>query len=252
MKKVLTIGRDIEIIHQLLTQEGLELVENDPDVIITHGGDGYLLEAEQRFPGVPKLPIRRNSICKMCIDHDTTHAIKALARGDISKSQVLKIEATWKGQKATALNEFSLHHVHPQQAIRFSVQINDEDHIKKEIGDGLIIATPFGSHAYYRSVTNSTFRTGIGVAFNNTTESIDHMVVREDDVIRVTVDRGPVYFLTDNNDDQPVLDVGDTVEIRAAGQTATLLGLDHFRCPDCGEKEATVAESTESAEESEE
>lgn len=242
MIKVLTLGRDLEIIRKLLEQEAIKVVEKAPDVIITHGGDGYLLNAERLYPNVPKLPIRHKSICKTCIDHDTTHAIRALARGTISKSTVYKLETTINQKTFYALNEFSLHHVKPNQAIRFSVQINDEEPIGEVIGDGVIIATPFGSHAYYRSITNSTFRLGIGIAFNNTTEPIDHFVVRESDQITITVLRGPAYFLADNDSSLPPMETGSIFVINQSKATATLLGLDHFRCPDCGALESTVAE----------
>lgn len=244
---VLTIGRDLPVINQLLTQEGLTIVEKDPEVVVTHGGDGYLLKAERLYPGVPKLPIRHNSICKSCVDHDTTHAIKALARGTISESRVYKLETTFQDKTYYALNEFSLHHVKPHQAIRFTVQVNDEEYQEQAIGDGVIVATPFGSHAYYRSITNSVFRLGIGIAFNNTTEPIDHMVVRESDSIKVTVTRGPAYFLADNDPDLPIVEEGQQLVIRQSDQFATLLGLDHFRCPDCGELGSTVAELEVSA-----
>lgn len=234
MKKVLILGRETTLIKKLAEQEGLIEVEQDPDVIITYGGDGLLLSAEQKYPGIPKLPLRHNSICKTCVDHDMTHAIKALARQSISSSIIKKLEATVNGQHYVALNEFSLHHVQPNQAIRFSVQVNDEEYINRAIGDGVIVATPFGSHAYYRSITNGTFRLGIGIAYNNTTEPIDHAVIQEDDTVHITVDRGPAYFLADNQSDLPILQDSARIAIRQSKETATLLGLTHFRCPDCG------------------
>lgn len=233
MRRVLTLGKELAVINQLLTQEGLVLVDTKPEVIITHGGDGYLLKAERQYPGVPKLPIRYNSICHNCVDHDTTHAIKALAGGTISQTTVHKLETVWQGQKLLALNEFSLHHVKPNQAIRFSVQINDEPHIEQAIGDGLIIATPFGSHAYYRSITKSVFRLGIGIAYNNTTEPIDHLVIEETASVNLSLNRGPAYLLVDNDPAQRQLEAEQSLIIRQSAQTATLLGIERFRCPDC-------------------
>lgn len=233
MKRVLTIGKELPIINALVQQSGLTLVDDQPEVIITHGGDGYLLEAERRYPGIPKLPIRYNSICKTCVDHDTTHAIKALAAGTISHNLVRKLETTSQGNQQLALNEISLHHQQPIQAIRFRVQINDEPHIEEVIGDGLIVATPFGSQAYYRSITKSTFRLGIGLAYNNTTEAIDHMVVRDTDQIKVTISRGPAYLLADNDPHFQSLEAGQSIIIKQSADIATILGLDHFRCPDC-------------------
>lgn len=233
IRQVLTIGKELSIINALVRQSGLALVDKNPEVIITHGGDGYLLEAERRYSGIPKLPIRYNSICKICVDHDTTHAVKALATGTISYSRVKKLETVVRGEKLLALNEISLHHQQPAQAIRFSVQINDEPHIEMAIGDGIIVSTPFGSHAYYRSITKSTFRIGIGLAYNNTTEAIDHMVVRDTDQIKITMSRGPAYLLNDNDPQLRHLETGETIVIHQSAEAATILGLDRFRCPDC-------------------
>ena len=243
--KVLTIGRDLEIINTLLAQEGLTVTIEEPEVIITHGGDGYLLEAERIYPGIPKLPIRRNSICKTCINHDTTHAIKALARGTISRTAITKLEAATQERTLLALNEFSLYHAKPTQAVRFSVQINDEAHVEQAIGDGVVVATPFGSHAYYRSITNSTFRVGIGIAFNNTTEPVDHTVIRASDTIKLTIIRGPAYLLYDNDPLLLTLKDGEVITIKESQHKAVLLGIDHFRCPDCGKMKSLPADHTD-------
>ncbi len=238
--RVVTIGRQTEVINQLLAQEGMTVVESEPEVVVTYGGDGTLLLAERLYPGVPKLPIRHDSICKNCIDHDTTHAIKALARDTISRSSVTKLMAEPAAERFLALNEFSLHHLKPNQAIRFSVQINDEPHIEQAIGDCLVVATVFGSHAYYRSITASTFRLGIGIAFNNTTEAINHLVVRETDRIRLKIVRGPAALYADNDDQFITLAPGREIVIGQSVEKAVILGLDYFRCPDCDQQEVPL------------
>lgn len=246
--KVLTIGRDLPVLHRLLEQSNIRIVDTDPEVVITHGGDGYLLDAERQYPGIPKLAIRHNSVCKMCVNHETSHLIKLLAQNKLSKIEVAKLETEIAGQKLTALNEFSLYHQRPNQAIRFAVQVNDDHHVKEAIGDGVIVATSFGSHAYYRSITNSTFRLGIGIAFNNTTEAIDHTVVRDSDTVTVSVTRGPAYFLSDNDQNYLSVDAGAEINIRQSDEKAILLGLDHFHCPDCGEIDASIGVLTEAGE----
>ncbi len=234
IKKVLTLGRDLEIIHQLLNQEGLEVVEANPDAIVTHGGDGILLEAERSFPGIPKLPLRYNSICKACVDHDSSEAIKAMARGTIELVDLPKLEGRVGDRQFVGLNEISVHHGLPSQAIRFEVRINGELYGEEAIGDGLIVATPFGSHAYYRSITNSTIRVGLGLAFNNTTEPIDHIVIDPHDTVSVRITRGPALILADNDPHHFEAEAGATLEIKLAKRPAQLLGYRQFRCPDCG------------------
>lgn len=238
--KVLAVGRDLALIESLIKQEGMEIVTEHPDVIVTHGGDGYLLDAERIYPGVPKLAIRHNSICKNCVDHETSHLIKMLAKDQLEASSVTKLETTINGKRYVVLNEFSLHHIKPHQAIRFSVRINNEKREEQAIGDGVIIATPFGSHAYYRSITNSTFRLGIGIAYNNTTEPVDHMVIRDTDVVTIRIARGPAYLLADNDPNYITVEAEQIITIRRSEQEAVLLGLEHIHCPDCGEIESSI------------
>jgi NAD+ kinase len=241
MKRILTFGRELSTINTLITDSGLSLVDTDPEVIVTHGGDGTLLEAERLYPGIPKLPIRHSSVCKNCVDHVASHLISLLAQDKLSSSQLAKLEADIDGKQLHALNEFSLYHKVPNQAIRFILQINDEQPVTHIIGDGVIVATPFGSHAYYRSITNSTFRMGIGIAYNNTTEPIDHTVVRETDTVTIELTRGTAYVLCDNDPELLTIEAGARFTIRHAAQPAIMLGLDHVRCPDCGEIESHIA-----------
>lgn len=240
--RIQLFGRQLDQLIQLLQQYDVTLVEHDPEVIITHGGDGTLLEAERLYPGVPKLPLRHDSICKNCIDHETSHLVKLLVNNKLSQSRLLKIETEVNGHVLVAMNEIALAHQILNQAIRFSVQINNERMINKAIGDGVIIATPFGSHGYYRSITKSTFRSGIGIAYNNTTEPIDHAVIHDTDTVTVTIDRGPAYLLVDNDPHHIELTQGQSFTVRKSSESAILLGLGHIECPDCGEIESTLAQ----------
>ena len=57
--RVLVTGRYVDDVKTPLSElAGVELVEDSPDLVLTHGGDGALLGAERDFPGVPKLPLR--------------------------------------------------------------------------------------------------------------------------------------------------------------------------------------------------
>jgi NAD kinase len=238
MKKALVLGKDIAVIEQLLKQEGFEIVLSEPDVVVTHGGDGYLLEAERAYPGIPKLPIRYNSICKTCIDHDTTHAIKALGRGTISQSIVRKLSGRAPTGSLIAINEISLHHVNPYEAIRFQAAVNGQIIADEAIGDGLVVATAFGSRAYFHSITRSLFDEGIGIAFNNTTEQYEPRLLDDDTEVGLIVRRGPAYLVADNNPHMIELQAGDSIRIQQSTETATILGIEQFHCPDCDRAEA--------------
>ena len=108
----------------------------------------------------------------------------------------------------SALNDVHLHHADPVRAAKFAVRVLDRpddepgargrtrteteretwpgdgdtgEHspertiyeAEKVIGDGLLVATPFGSSGYYRSITGGLFESGIGVAFNNVHKPAD-------------------------------------------------------------------------------
>ncbi|OGN33119.1 MAG: hypothetical protein A3I39_02235 [Candidatus Yanofskybacteria bacterium RIFCSPLOWO2_02_FULL_47_9b] len=82
------------------------------------------------------------------------------------------------------------------------------------IGDGIVVATPFGSTAYYRSITDSFFEIGIGLAFNNSIEQSDHVVLDDQAIIKLEVTRGPALVYADNQKEYLELKEGQEVTIR--------------------------------------
>ncbi|MBZ0267088.1 hypothetical protein K8I85_02945, partial [bacterium] len=79
MKCVLVMGSDLE---GLLDEvHGLLIVESEPDIVLTYGGDGLLLGSEHRFPGVPKLPLRHSRHGKKCQPHEIREAVDRLLKG---------------------------------------------------------------------------------------------------------------------------------------------------------------------------
>ena len=90
-----------------------------------------------------------------------------------------------------------------------------------------------GSTAYYRSITHSIFRTGIGLAFNNSTELVNHLVLPEKSLITVEILRGPGELVADNIPESIPLNEGDSASIFLSAETTPVLGLDCFMCPEC-------------------
>ncbi|MBR9692455.1 hypothetical protein GOV07_00810 [Candidatus Woesearchaeota archaeon] len=187
--------------------------EKTPEAILTYGGDGTLLHAEREFPGVPKLPLRASPTCQKCNDHEIEEALEALQKGTFEKETLIKLETEVDGEKLIALNDIIIRNENVEHAMRFSVAVDGNSVFDKLIGDGLVVATPFGSTAYFHSITKDTFDKGIGLALNNVTKDIDPLIIDEDCTITVTIERGPAVVAADNKRFQKSLATGETITI---------------------------------------
>lgn len=231
--RVKVCGRNSSEILPLLEHHGLPIDEKDPEVVVSYGGDGTLLGAERDWPGVPKVALRHSRHCRTCSHHSNEEIIEHLAQGTLKRVQFRKLKAIANGHELLCLNDIMVRNAQPNIAMRFEVQIDDDNYAGREVvGDGLVVATPFGSTGYFSSISHCSFRVGVGVAFNNSTELINHLVISEDSVVRVLVTRGPAVLAVDNNPERVPLDPGSVVTIRHADLDATILVFDRVRFRD--------------------
>lgn len=201
---------------------GIEVVEEDPDVVIALGGDGTFLSAERTFPGIVKFALRDRRLCRACVDYPYTEAIRRLCDGAYTEETMQKVEAHARGQVLVGLNEVQIHSSDPRHSIRLSVCIEGEVCISM-IGDGIVVATTFGSTGYYKSITKHTFTSGFALAFNNPSEELPPKALSQDLSITVTIIRGPALVIADNDPSQIVVDAGDEVNIVPAKQRARII-----------------------------
>jgi NAD kinase len=111
----------------------------------------------------------------------------------------------------------------PIYAVRFNLIVNEKN-CDNMIGDGVVVATPFGSTGYYKATGGSAFKKGIGVSFNNLhNKQMKDFVVSDDSVVKLTITRGPAWLLADNNEDFVDLDAGDTVIIKKSQSVANFI-----------------------------
>ena len=225
MKRVLVLGPEVDEIHALVESRGLELVTENPEVVLTWGGDGLLLGSERDWPGVPKLPLRNSRHGKKCEPRQIEEALDRLLAGSLEKRVFSKVQAEAHGVVQIGLNDVIIHNSRPTSSVRYRVWIDDREFGREIVGDGVVVATPFGSTAYYRSITRGIFRSGLGLAFNNSTEQMDHIVLPEEAVIRIRITRGPAIVVADNHPDEIALDENDDVVIRKADDSAVILAL---------------------------
>lgn len=233
MTKVSLFGKNSDSIRHFIPQFGLELVEDKPHVIVSYGGDGTLLSAERKFPGIPKLPIRDSKVCKKCSNHTTETLLEALSQKRINFQEFPKLEAKSGSEDILAINDIVVRNSTPMHALRFRV-FKDNEQIKPDviIGDGIVTTTPFGSSGYYQSITRSTINRGFAAAFSNTTVKIDPIKFSKGDEIKLVVVRGPGSLSSDNNPRIISLREGDEVKIFASTHNARIF-MDPLRCENC-------------------
>jgi NAD+ kinase len=232
--RVAVVGRHLEELHGLLRRFSIEITNEKPDVVISHGGDGSLLGAERLFPGVPKCPIRDRRMNPKCEKHTEEQILQQLVEGSLSAMELIKLEAvTSDNRRVCGINDLILSKENIASAVRFRLWLDGELYSGQIVGDGLVAATPFGSTGYYQSITHGSFRVGVGLAFNNSMDLLDHVVVAEDTRIEVELLRGPAVLLADNDPTRIGLRDGDRIIVRRRPEKTRVYGIDIFRCPDC-------------------
>lgn len=233
--KVRLIGKNLHDIHDLLGEYGLIVVESgDFDMVVAHGGDGTMLCAEREFPGIPKLLMRDCRTAPQCEEHDYSQILEKFTSGGLKLTRLPKLIAEANGRKFLAINDIFVHNYNPMNALRYRVTINDDLYANEVVGDAVGLSSVHGSTAYYKSITHSIFRTGIGLAFSNSTEEVNHLVLPENSVVKITVVRGPGLIIADNDQNSLQVHEGEDIFLgQSASEYGLFYGLQEFMCPKC-------------------
>lgn len=217
--------RDPSGVKKVLASNGFDIVEDDPDFVVCFGGDGTVLYGERIFPEIPKLIIKTSKTCRM-YDYslkNLTALLSMIKTGNYQIHSEMKLETEVKGKKLVGLNEIQIHPRIPIYAIRFSLSTNGKEY-SDLIGDGVIIAPPFGSTGYYAATGGRPFENGIGISFNNLHRRKERSInVSENHGITLRISRGPAWLFADNNEDFVELNAGDTVTIKKSESTANFI-----------------------------
>ena len=232
-KRVKLMGKNLDDVRQKILDRGMEIVDNDFDLVIAHGGDGTLLWSERDYPGIPKLPMRDARTAPQCQTHQYDRVLDALLRDELEVTILPKLEAIYNYERTIALNDIFVHNLERASALRYQVLIDGELYANEIVGDSVGVATVHGSTAYYRSITHSIFRVGLGLAFSNSTEEINHLVISEDSEVVIRVFRGPALMIADNSPRTLEIPEHGEVKIRKASEQAVIYGLKGFMCPEC-------------------
>jgi len=242
--RVAVVGDEKKRVEDKLARFGMHTDTTNPQAIISFGGDGTALRAEAHFQGVPRLPIRNSPICNLCEIHDLDTALLCLSSGSFTIRPEHTIEVTLlrNGKtiaKMRALNDINIHYI-PPQAMRMRVSIgakkliashhrhDERTHYAHDIfiGDGVLIATPHGSTAYFHSITRKRFSTGIGLAFNNPIHPAPPHILGLHSRIIIEIIRGPGVLAADSNAHPITLRDHDKIIITSGKRDAHIIMLD--------------------------
>ena len=212
--KVILFGDNKDRVKSLVEESGFQIVENDPEFIVCYGGDGTLMRSEFAYPKIPKILLKDSAICKKCSNLTNQEVLEKVKKGEYTTEKLWKLEARVKDSILLGLNDVIVHNKNPRHGIRYTLTINNKPFGKEVIGDGIVVATPFGSTGYYRSITDSFTEVGMGLAFNNSIEQADHIVLKENSTIELTVTRGPAEVFADNDPRQIEILDGEKVLIK--------------------------------------
>ena len=232
-KRVKLMGKNLDDVRPKILARGMEIVDEDFEMVIAHGGDGTLLWSERDYPGIPKLPLRDARTAPQCKKHCYDAVLDALLANELEETVLPKLEGVYKDKRMIAINDIFVHNLERASALRYQVLIDNELYANEIVGDSVGVATVHGSTAYYRSITHSVFRVGMGLAFSNSTEEVNHLVISEKSEVAIRVFRGPALIIADNSPEMVEVPEHGEVVIRQAPEKAVIYGLKGFMCPEC-------------------
>ena len=234
--KIALYGNRSVLLDELLKKYDFEVVSPEADPvcpILCYGGDGAMLGAELAYPSRVKIPVRDCETAPHCPEHSLEGLIRRLHDGDCVCKELPKLSGVCGAFRCLGLNDIFIHSSNKRSALRFQLQIDGKLYAKEMVGDSVGVSTVHGSTAYYRSITHGSFQTGIGLAFSNCTELVNHLVLREDSVIKIRILRGPAELVYDNSPEILPVGEGEVVTISLAEEKAGMILLEEFMCPEC-------------------
>jgi len=211
--------------------------EQNKSIAIAYGGDGTLL-SKARAKNFKKAiaPIRNYGLCQKHANilNDFLGTGKADASFKITVQPLIRCQVGGLDWSEVAMSELTLKNLDLTSCLRFDLKVNGRLYMENVMADGLIAATPLGSHAYFKSVARLIFTEGIGIGFIAPTYGINNLVIRQQDKAEVIFRRDfDVQLTFDKLVKEVKVKAGQSVTIESACQNMSVVGYDAFMCPEC-------------------
>lgn len=188
-------------IKKLFLRNSFVVTAYKPDIVVSYGGHGTFLSAERNYPEVPKLVVRvdKKILNFEILEKELEEVVPKIKKGYYKIISFPKVETNFRKKNLVGVNEIQVRNKNLTQAIRFDVFVGRRK-FENIIGDGIIVATPIGAYGYYRSAGGKLFKNGIGLCFNNCSNSkIKSYIVKGGEKIILKLNRGEAQVAADNN-----------------------------------------------------
>lgn len=219
--------------------------ETGKKINFIYGGDGKLLEEitsdyHPFYNGI-FYPIRNYGNCEehtldKIFDKLTENNFKFLKEKINNAREIPVLEINSKPINTCAVSEIVIKSFNPTKCLRLNVSVNSKPVYKNAICDGIIASTDLiGSHGYFKSITRTTFKNGIGFAFINPTYGLTNCILDKNDIISIEIIRPTeITISTDLKFYKNVFGENYIITIRYNPHIkARIAGYDDFMCYKC-------------------
>jgi NAD+ kinase len=155
-----------QALHELRGRYGT-IAEDESDVVVPLGGDGFMLETLHRFvaSGKPIFGMHRGSIGFLMNPYRLDGLYERLAAAQPVQLHPLEMTATCEHGadcRAMAFNEVSLLR-ETRQAAKLRISVDGVVRLDELMADGILLSTPLGSTAYNLSAHGPIIPLGAGI-----------------------------------------------------------------------------------------
>ena len=203
--RALELAREIAA---LLTAEGITVAIEEPDLVISLGGDGTMLRAAQHAHAadVPLLGVNLGTLGYLTeVDPgDEVESVRAVLSGSFEIQERMMLSCALEGAGSPGpfigLNEVLVERASGRRLVRLGVKVGGES-LGDFNADGVIVATPTGSTAYALSaggpIVSPRAACLVVVPVSAHMVFSRPFVLADDEVVEITVrDSGPAAALS--------------------------------------------------------